>query len=75
MFLFEKKNIYILALDVASPLQGTHQHCAICIGTLSFPMPTLVSQPSADLLTSGQRVIKRKVFGEKSKREDQLVSV
>jgi len=32
--LFEKKHIYILALEMAS---SGNQHCANCIGTLSFP--------------------------------------
>jgi len=35
--LFEKY-IYILALEMASP---GNQHCASCIGTLSFPMELL----------------------------------
>jgi len=32
--LLEKYNIYILALEMASP---GNQHCANCIGTLSLP--------------------------------------
>ena len=32
-----EKNIQILALEMASP---GNQHCANCIGTLSFPMET-----------------------------------
>jgi len=31
---FSRKYIYILALEMAGV---KHQHCAICIGTLSFP--------------------------------------
>jgi len=33
--LFEKKYIHILALEMARP---GNQHCANCIGTLSFPL-------------------------------------
>jgi len=33
--LFEKKYIYILALEMASP---GNLHCSSCIGILSFPM-------------------------------------
>jgi len=36
---FIEKYIYILALEVASP---GNQHCANCIGKLSFPMPLQV---------------------------------
>ena len=37
MLPYLKKNIQILALEIASP---GNQHCANCIGTLSFPMET-----------------------------------
>jgi len=40
--LFEKY-IYILALEMASP---GNQHCASCIGTLSFPMDGVCSDVS-----------------------------
>jgi len=33
-YILSKKNIYILALEMASPGK---QHCANCIGTLSYP--------------------------------------
>ena len=33
--LFEKKRIYILASETASP---GNQHCANCIGALSYPI-------------------------------------
>ena len=32
--------MYVLALELASP--WNQQHCANCIGTLSFPMPISV---------------------------------
>jgi len=34
-YILSEKCIYILALEMASP---GNQHCAICIGTLSFPI-------------------------------------
>jgi len=38
--LFEK-NIYILALKMASP---GNQHCVTCIGTVSFPIKVAMTQ-------------------------------
>ena len=34
VYFFEKKNIYNLSLEMASP---GNRHCASCIGTLSIP--------------------------------------
>jgi len=36
---FIRKYIYILALEMASP---ENQHCASCIGTLSFPVVVII---------------------------------
>ena len=38
-YLLFEKYIFILALEVASP---GNQHCANCIGTLSFPMMMMI---------------------------------
>ena len=38
-YLLFEKYIFILALEVASPV---NQHCANCIGTLSFPMMMMI---------------------------------
>jgi len=47
--IFFEKYIYILALEMASP---GNQHCANCIGTLSFP--TLYRRYLADLKTKSR---------------------
>jgi len=42
-----KKYRYILALEMASP---GNQHCANCVGTLSFPILTHRDAPPLNLL-------------------------
>jgi len=41
-YVLSEKYIYILALEMAS---RENQHCASCIGTLSFPAGTRLSRP------------------------------
>ena len=40
LYILSEKYIYILALEMASP---GNRHCANCIGRLSFPMATDVT--------------------------------
>ena len=48
VYLVENRDIYILALEMASP---GNQHCVNCIGTLSFPISRTVYAVSTSATT------------------------
>jgi len=55
-----KKYSYTFALEMASP---RNQHCANCIGTLSFPIKTSFDTARTVAYDSERRALKIKIIG------------
>jgi len=56
VILFEKKHIFISALEMASP---ENRHCANCIGTLSFRVSKCTLDISDGIVQSAFGVVRR----------------